>query len=172
MMNKLPENIDRLSDAEIEAMAQQLMREAAAKDAHQRNLLAFLNDRRRGVNRDSVNRHEQQFSDCDAAANRTDAMERRIAAIEEWADIDFTAAANNGTPDSIHNLIAEGMTDVTTHCMENAAALVTVAAAANDKRIDAVAKQAELLQSLVLNVKELLLNVDARLEALESKAPC
>ena len=56
--------------------------------------------------------------------------------------------------------------------MESAAALVTVAAAATDKRIDAVVKQAELLQSLVLNVKELLLNVDARLEALETKTPC
>lgn len=48
-MNERPENLDSLSDAEIEAMAQQLLDEAAAKDAHQKTLLAFLNDRRRGL---------------------------------------------------------------------------------------------------------------------------
>ena len=99
-------------------------------------------------------------------------IEYRLSALEAWADIDFTAAANNGTPDCIHDLIAEGMTGVTTHCMEHASALVIVAAAATDKRIDAVVKLAELLQSLVLNVKALALNIDARLAALESKAPC
>lgn len=110
--------------------------------------------------------------ESNASAFRLTALEERLAALEDWADIDFTAPANNGTPDCIHELIAEGMTGVTTHCMESAAALVTVAAAATDKRIDGIAKQAELLQSLVLNVKELLLNVDARLDALESKTPC
>jgi len=103
---------------------------------------------------------------------RIEALEYRIGTLEAWADIDFTAAANNGTPDCIHDLIAEGMTEVTTHCMEHASALVTVAAAATDNRIDAVAKQAELLQSLLLNVKALVLNLDERLTALEQKAPC
>ena len=49
---------------------------------------------------------------------------------------------------------------------------MTVLGNATDKRIDAIAKQAELLQSLLLNVNELVLNLDARLEALEQKAPC
>lgn len=80
-----------------------------------------------------------------------------------------SAPADDALPDCIHDLIASEMNLVTTHCMESAAALVTVAAAATDKRIDAAIKQTELLQSLVLNVKELLLNVDARLDALESK---
>lgn len=101
-----------------------------------------------------------------------EAIQHRLSALEAWADIDFTAAANNGTPDSIHYLIADGMTEVTTHCMEHAAALVTVEAAAVDNRIDAIAKQAELLANLLNSVKALVLNIDARLEALESKAPC
>lgn len=107
-----------------------------------------------------------------ASAYRLNALEERLSALEDWADIDFTAAANNGTPDCIHELIAEGMNGVTSHCMESAEALVTVLGTATDKRIDAVLKQVDLLQSLVLNVKELVLNIDARLEALESKTPC
>ena len=54
-------------------------------------------------------------------------------------------------------------------CQESAAALVTVATAATDKRADAICKQAELLQNLLASTKALLLNVDARLEALESR---
>lgn len=139
-----------------------------------------------------------------ASAFRLTALEERLAALEDWTDIDFTAPANNGTPDCIHNLIAEGMTGVTRHaesrieslserlaiweqwaakqekriddtlhfCDESAVALVTVLGNATDKRIDAVVKQTELLQSLVLNVKELLLNVDARLDDLETARPC
>ncbi len=103
---------------------------------------------------------------------RIDALEHRIGTLEAWADIDFTAAANNGTPDCVHDLIVEGMNGVTSHCQESAAALVTVLGTATDKRIDAVLKQVDLLQSLVLNVKALLLNVDARLDALETKTPC
>lgn len=48
-MNELPENLDALSDVEIETIAQQLLNDAAAKREHQRSLLAFLNDRRRGL---------------------------------------------------------------------------------------------------------------------------
>ena len=96
----------------------------------------------------------------------------RVDTLEMFLDFDPQAPASDVSPDCIHDLIAEGMTGVTTHCMESAAALVTVLGNAADNRIDAVVKQAELLQSLVLNVKELLLNVDARLDALESKTPC
>ena len=96
----------------------------------------------------------------------------RMDTIEAFLDFAPQAPASDDWPDSIHDLIAEGMTGVTTHCMESAAALVTVLGNATDKRIDAIAKQAELLQSLLLNVKELVLNLDARLEALEQKAPC
>ena len=105
--------------------------------------------------------------------DRLNSLEKSIAAIEDWADIKYLPREQGEymANTCIHELIADGMTGVTTHCMESAAALVTVAAAATDKRLDAVAKQAELLQSLVLNVKELLLNVDSRLDALESKTP-
>ena len=77
-----------------------------------------------------------------------------------------------GVTTDMHEHVAKESAAVISHCQESAAALVTVATAATDKRIDAIAKQAELLQSLVLNVKELLLNVDARLDALETKTPC
>ncbi len=101
-----------------------------------------------------------------------EAIEYRIGTLEAFLDFDPNAPADDDWPDSIHNLIAEEMTGVTAHCMESAEALVTVLGNATDKRIDAIAKQAELLQSLLLNVKELVLNLDARLEALEQKAPC
>ena len=96
----------------------------------------------------------------------------RLDTLEAFLDFDPKAPASDALPDDIHQLIAEGMTIATTHCMESAAALVTVLGTATDKRIDAVVQQADLLQSLLLNVKELLLNVDARLNALEVKAPC
>lgn len=101
-----------------------------------------------------------------------EAIEYRIGTLEAFLDFDRNAPADDDWPDSIHNLIAEGISGVTTHCMEHAAALVTVEAAAVDNRIDAIAKQAELLANLLNSVKALVLNIDARLEALESKAPC
>ena len=103
--------------------------------------------------------------------DRLNSMAESIAALEKWADIEY--APVDGKPSNcIHDLIAEGMNLVTTHCMESAAALVTVATAATDKRADAICKQAELLQNLLASTKALLLNVDARLEALENRAPC
>ena len=106
--------------------------------------------------------------------DRLNSLETSIAAIEDWADIRYlpNEQGDHVTNTCIHELIAEGMTGVTTHCMESAAALVTVLGNAADNRIDAVVKQAELLQNLLLNVKELLLNADARLDALEQKTPC
>ena len=89
------------------------------------------------------------------AESRIESLSERLAIWEQWA-------ANQ----------EKRIDDTLSFCQESAAALVTVAVAATDKRIDAVAKQAELLQSLVLNIKELLLNVDARLDALETKTPC
>ena len=106
-----------------------------------------------------------------ASAFRLTALEERLSALEDWADIEY-APVDGNPPDCIHELIAEGMNLVTTHCMESAAALVTVATAATDKRADAICKQAELLQNLLASTKALLLNVDARLEALENRAPC
>jgi hypothetical protein len=104
--------------------------------------------------------------------NTLNNLEYRLGTLEAFLDFDPNAPADNESPDSIHELIAEGMTGVTTHCMEHAAALVTVEAAAVDNRIDAIAKQAELMTNLLNSVKALVLNIDARLEALESKAPC
>lgn len=109
--------------------------------------------------------------ESNASAFRLTALEERLAALEDWADIEY-APVDGNPPDCIHELIAEGMNLVTTHCMESAAALVTVAVAATDKRADAICKQAELLQNLLASTKALLLNVDARLDALESKTPC
>ena len=134
-----------------------------------------------------------------ASAFRLTAIEERLSALEDWADIEY-APVDGNPPDCIHDLIAEGMTEVTSHaesrieslserlaiweqwaakqekriddtlnfCQESAAALVTVATAATDKRIDAVVKQADLLQNLLASTKALLLNVDARLGELEA----
>lgn len=99
-----------------------------------------------------------------ASAYRLNALEERLSALEDWADIELEPV-DDTPPDSIHNLIAEGMTGVTTHCMESAAALVTVLGNATDKRIDAVCKRADVLQELVFNIK-------ARLDALENHTPC
>lgn len=110
------------------------------------------------------NGFEQRLGELEAHS-----LPYRMDTIEAFLDFNPSAPADDALPDCIHDLIASEMNLVTTHCMESAAALVTVAAAATDKRIDAAIKQTELLQSLVLNVKELLLNVDARLDALESK---
>ena len=88
------------------------------------------------------------------AYSRIDAVSERLSIWEQWA-----AKQEKRIDDTLN------------FCQESAAALVTVAVAATDKRIDAVVQQAELLQSLLLNVKELLLNVDARLDALETKTP-
>ena len=102
--------------------------------------------------------------ESNASAFRLSALEERLSALEDWADIELEPV-DDTPPDSIHNLIAEGMTGVTTHCMESAAALVTVLGNATDKRIDAVCKRADVLQELVFNIK-------ARLDALENHTPC
>lgn len=89
----------------------------------------------------------------------------RLETLEAFLDFDQKAPASDDWPDSIHDLIAEGMTGVTAHCMESAEALVTVLGNATDKRIDAVCKRADVLQELVFNLK-------ARLDALENHTPC
>ena len=89
------------------------------------------------------------------AESRIESLSERLAIWEQWA-----AKQEKRIDDTLH------------FCDESAVALVTVLGNATDKRIDAVVKQTELLQSLVLNVKELLLNVDARLDDLETARPC
>ena len=73
---------------------------------------------------------------------KIDALEYRIGTLEAFLDFDFTAPANNGSPDCIHDLIADGMTGVTVDCEILIAGLMA---------------EIQVLQT--------------RLDALESKAP-
>jgi hypothetical protein len=51
-----------------------------------------------------------------------------------------------GVTTDMHEHVAKESAAVISHCQESAAALVTVATAATDKRADAICKQVELLQ--------------------------
>ena len=75
---------------------------------------------------------------------RQNGFEARLVDLETWTDINSTA------PDCIHNLIAEGMTGVTTDMHEHLERLT--------RRID--------------DLQDLLLKAVLKVDALETKAPC
>ena len=84
-----------------------------------------------------------------ASAFRLTALEERLSALEEWADIEY-APVDGNPPDSIHDLIAEGMTGVTTDMHTHLERMT--------RRID--------------DLQDLLLKAVLKVNALESKAPC
>ncbi len=81
---------------------------------------------------------------------KIDALEYRIGTLEAFLDFDPNAPADDEWPDSIHNLVADGMTGVTQHC---------------EARIDRLTWRIDAIQDLLLKLVD-------RLEALEQKAPC
>lgn len=107
--------------------------------------------------------------------NRLTTLELKLDGIEQWADIVWPCSLGSEAyeaSNSVHDLIAEGITGAISHCQESAAALVTVLGTAADNRADAICKRADLLESLLLNVRDLVLNIDERLNALEARTPC
>ena len=72
-----------------------------------------------------------------ASAYRLNALEERLSALEDWADIELEPV-DDTPPDSIHNLIAEGMTGVTADCEARLAAAVAPLLA----RLDALENRA------------------------------
>ena len=87
--------------------------------------------------------------ESNASAFRLTALEERLAALEDWADIEY-APVDDNPPDSIHALIAEGMTGVTSDMHEHLERLT--------RRID--------------DIQDLLLKAVLKIDALESKTPC
>ena len=95
--------------------------------------------------------HEQVCHD-----SRLTGIEERLTAVESWADIHYqpNEAGRYVINNCIHDLIAEGN--------KSAAALVTVAVAAMDKRADVICKRADLMF-------EAMQMMTARIEALEKQ---
>ena len=87
--------------------------------------------------------------ESNASAFRLTALEERLSALEDWADIEY-APVDGNPPDSIHELIAEGMTGVTTDMHTHLERMT--------RRID--------------DLQDLLLKAVLKVNALESKAPC
>ena len=77
-------------------------------------------------------------------------VEKRLAALEDWADIDFDWPNNKETSNCIHELIAAGMTGVT---------------ADMQKTIDR-------LTGRIDEIQDLLLKAVLKVDALETKTPC
>ena len=84
-----------------------------------------------------------------ASALRLTALEERLASLEEWADIEY-APVDENPAESIHDLIAAGMTGVTTDMHE----------------------QLERLKVQVKELGDVLINALMKIDALENKAPC
>ena len=110
---------------------------------------------------------------------RLNSMAKRLAALEDWADIDFDWPNNKETANCIHELIAEGMTGVTADMHEqlerleqrNAERLRTVYGA-----INAVAGSAkpeiDRLNKRIDELGDVLIKALQSIEALEQKTPC
>ena len=110
---------------------------------------------------------------------RLNSMAKRLAALEDWADIDFDWPNNKETANCIHELIAAGMTGVTADMHEqlerleqrNAERLRTVYGA-----INAVAGSAkpeiDRLNKRIDELGDVLIKALQSIDALESKAPC
>ena len=117
--------------------------------------------------------------ESNASAFRLTTLEKRLAALEDWADIDFDWPNNKETPNCIHELIAEGMTGVTADMHEqlerleqrNAERLRTVYGA-----INAVAGSAkpeiDRLNKRIDELGDVLIKALQSIDALETKTPC
>ena len=90
------------------------------------------------------------------AYSRIDAVSERLAIWEQWA------AKQEKRIDDTLEYVAERTEGATTQCNESAAALVTVAVAAMDKRADVICKRADLMF-------EAMQMMTARIEALEQQ---
>jgi hypothetical protein len=90
------------------------------------------------------------------AYSRIDAVSERLAIWEQWA------AKQEKRIDDTLDYVAERTEGATTQCNESAAALVTVAVAAMDKRADAICNRAD-------KMVEVMQMMTARIEALEQQ---
>lgn len=104
---------------------------------------------------------------------RLESIEKQLNAVQAWLNLKCQPNPEGRfiLEGSLPGVIADSGTMAINHCNESAAAMVAVAVSATDKRADAICKQMDLLQNLLSSVKELLLNVNDRLEALESRNP-
>ena len=87
--------------------------------------------------------------ESNASVFRLTALEERLSALEDWADIEY-APVDGNPPDCIHDLIAEGMTGVTADMHTHLERMT--------RRID--------------DLQDLLLKAVLKVNALETKAPC
>ena len=104
---------------------------------------------------------------------RLESIEKQLNAVQAWLNLECQPNPEGHfiLDGSLPGVIADSGIMAINHCQESAAALVTVAVSATDRRADAICKQMDLLQNLLSSVKELVLNVDARLAELESRNP-
>ena len=101
--------------------------------------------------------------ESNASAFRLTALEERLSALEDWADIRYVPG-DDAPVDGIHALIAEGMTSVTADMQEHVAQELAHTG-------DALLLEIQALRALLDETQDLCKAV-LKIDALENRAPC
>lgn len=101
--------------------------------------------------------------ESNASAFRLTALEERLSALEDWADIEY-APGDDAPVDGIHALIAEGMTSVTADMQEHVARELAHTG-------DALLLEIQALRALQDETQDLV-KAGLKTNALENRAPC